>query len=296
MAELIPHSAFEVPETVNLHIWPRCNLACVYCYGTFPNRPRPLSIRDSRLILDALADAGVRRVTFSGGEPTLHPDLEQMVRHASARGLRTAIVTNGARLTDALLARLDLVGLSIDSADDGTQAALGRRLPGGRSYVAHIADVAGRVHAAGVRLKLNTVVTRLNLHEDLADIVIALRPTKWKPMQVVRVPGENDAMAPGLEISAEEFGEFVDRHERVAEAGIWYEPESAATIRTTYVMVDPSGRVFQHGPAGHLLSEPVVEVGLAHAMNQVGGYDRAEFERRGGHVDVRRLPVVAGAR
>lgn len=294
MAELSKREFYAVPETVNLHVWPKCNLACRYCYGSFPDRPPTLPARDWCRIIDMLAAERVRRVTLSGGEPTLHPELETMVRHARACGLQTSIVTNGVRLTDALISQLDLVGLSLDSANETTQAALGRRLPAGRSYVEHIRGVAVRVHENGARFKLNTVVTRLNLAEDLSAVVLDLRPSKWKPMQFVYVRGENDASAADLAVTGSEFDQFVERHSRVADAAIWYEPESADTIRSTYVMVGPAGRLFQHGPDGHQRSAPLLQVGLVRALAQVGGYDRAEFERRGGHVDVRRLAIMQG--
>ena len=57
-------------ETVNLHVWPKCNLHCAYCYGGFPARPRHLPASHWALIINRLAGEGVRRVTFSGGDPT----------------------------------------------------------------------------------------------------------------------------------------------------------------------------------------------------------------------------------
>jgi len=59
-------------------------------------------------------------------------------------------------------------------------------------------------------------------------------------------------------------------------------------------MIDPVGRLFQHGPDGHARSAPLLAVGLEHAMASVGGYDRARFVERGGAVDVRRLPLMKG--
>jgi radical S-adenosyl methionine domain-containing protein 2 len=283
------------PETVNLHIWPKCNLTCSYCYATFPGRPRSLSGREWCAVIDALAAAGVKRLTFSGGEPTLHPDLARLLAHARQRALQTSIITNAARLTDEMLARLDLIGITIDSADDQVQARMGRRLPRGRSYREHVERVACRAHAAGVRLKVNTVVTSLNVSEDLGPLIVGLRPVKWKALQFVHVPGENDRAAAALQVKFDEFRRFVERHRCVERAGIWMVAESAATIRTTYVMVDPLGRLFQNGPHGYALSAPLLEVGLAAAMAEVGGYDRAAFEARGGHVDVLRLPLWKGA-
>ena len=281
-------------ETVNLHVWGKCNLKCVYCYGTFPERPRSLPLASWCGILDELRESGVRRVTFSGGEPTLHPDLASMLRHARTIGLQTSIITNGARLTDDMIDLLDLVGISLDATDEDVLGRLGRRRPGDPSYVEHTARIARRVRSAGGRLKINTVVTALNANENLTDTLLELRPDKWKPMQFTFVPGENDRSADALRIDEQTFEEFVQRHVRVAQAGIWVEAESEQTIASTYVMIDPEGRVFQHAPGGHRLSRPVLDMGIRQALREAGGYDRARFEARGGHVDIRRLPVVGG--
>jgi radical S-adenosyl methionine domain-containing protein 2 len=280
------------PETVNLHIWPKCNLKCRYCYGRFPELRASLAGAEWCALIDIIAQAGVRRVTFSGGEPTLHPSFLQMLRHARHADLQTSIITNGTRLKDSMLAELDLVGLSIDSADDALQGRLGRSLPRGCSYREHVADIVRRARRFGAHVKLNTVVTAMNADEDLSDLLLRLRPDKWKALQFVRVPGENDDNAAELEVTLSQFEAFVARHQHLASRGIWLVPETAATIRTTYVMIDPAGRLFQHGPGAHSRSAPVLEVGLSQALQSVGAYDRAAFVARGGAVDVRRLPLL----
>lgn len=279
-------------ETVNLHVWGRCNLKCVYCYGSFPEDPRSLPLATWKCILLELAAHDVRRVTFSGGEPTLHPSLLEMMSYAKGLGLQVSIITNGTRLTDPMLEVLDVVGITLDAVSEPLLREMGRGLPRGWSYVQHTMDVAQRARAHGAYVKVNTVVTTMNASEQLSAVLLELRPDKWKPMQFTEVLGENDGAAPRLRVTEKIFQEFVDRHAAVGAAGIWVQPESESTIRGTYVMVDPTGRIFQHTGAAHRLSEPVQEVGFERALAQTGGYDREAFVARGGHVDVRRLPVL----
>jgi radical S-adenosyl methionine domain-containing protein 2 len=277
-------------ETVNLHVVRHCNLRCRYCYGGFPERPPPLDLAGWCLILDEIHRAEVRRVTFSGGEPTLHRDLLGMIEYARGVGLQTGIITNARFLTDAMLAGLDLVGITLDSADEETLVQLGRKRQGEGSYVDHVLQVAARARLAGARLKVNTVVTALNVHESLTHVLLQMTPEKWKPLQFTHVPGENDAAAADLRVSDEAFDAFVERHRQVLEdAGVWVAPERDGVVRSTYVMIDPSGRVFRSGPNGYVKSEEVSRVGLRAAIEQVGGYDRAGFRARGGHVDVLQL-------
>lgn len=281
-----------IPETVNIHLWPRCNLRCHYCYGQFPERPRTLPLVAWSTIARSLAAAGVRRLSFSGGEPTLHPDMLGIARATREAGLMTSIVSNGARLSAELLAEMDVVALSIDAGDDAGNKRVGRVGPAGRSYVEHIASAAARVRAAGGGLKLNTVVTRLNLDADLTALCRRVRPDKFKLLQFVAVEGENAERAHELAVSREEFERFVDRHRPLERDGIWVQPESADTIATSYVMVDPSGRLFQHHEGRHVRSRPLTETTFEEALRSVGGYDHDVFEARGGALTVRRLPLL----
>jgi radical S-adenosyl methionine domain-containing protein 2 len=276
-------------ETVNLHVWGKCNLHCGYCYGTFPERPTALPLASWCRILDELRLREVVRVTFSGGEPTLHPDLLGMIEHARAIGLQTSIITNGARLSDEMLRGLESVGLTLDADDDALLVRIGRGLPAGRSYLEHTRETVRRAKRAGCIVKINTVVTAINAGLDLTAEILALAPYKWKALQFTYVPGENDAEAENLRISEDEFRAFVERHGAVAASGIWVEAESASVVSKTYVMIDPLGRVFQHASGGHRVSRPVLEVGLDVALREAGGYDREAFVQRGGHVDVRSL-------
>ena len=281
-------------ETINANIWSKCNLRCSYCYGDFPERPRQAPLQEWLAILDAVAPF-TRRVTFCGGEPTLNPHVGELLDRVEALGLQTSIITNGAKLTDHLLAKLDLVGMTLDATDEPTLRALGRSTPTWPDYFGHLRDAARRIREAGrPLLKLNTVVSRRNLHVDLVPALAELEPTKWKPLQFTVVDGENAHQAAALSITQAEFDEFVERHRARLPRSLWVAPEEEATVRSTYVMIDPSGRLFSTATGAKVFSAPILEVGLERALAQVGGYDRERFQTRGGHVDVlgrRHLPV-----
>ncbi|MFO0750343.1 MAG: viperin family antiviral radical SAM protein [Myxococcota bacterium] len=241
-----------------------------------------LSLDDARRrLIDALADAGAEKLNFAGGEPTLRPDLAELVRHAKARGFVTSIVTNGAKLEallDACDGALDWVALSVDSAVEATQRLLGR---GKGRHVEQALRLAGRCHARGVRLKLNTVVTRLNHDEDMSTFVRAARPERWKVFQVLRVVGENDGRVEPLLISAEEFHAVVARHAPLAAEGLQPVAEDNDAMTDSYAMIDPLGRFYGNTAGIHRVSPPILEVGVAAGLSAVG-YDPAKFSARGG--------------
>src|SRR4051812_48062780 len=63
----------------------RCNLACTYC-NEFDKDSRPVPTSEMLQRIDQLSAHGTSIITFSGGEPTLHPDLDLLVRRVRALG------------------------------------------------------------------------------------------------------------------------------------------------------------------------------------------------------------------
>src|SRR6266576_5055202 len=79
-----------------VHIIPnrRCNLACTYC-NEFDDFSKPVPLEEMKKRLDILADMGTSIITISGGEPLMHPDLDEVIRHMRRRGLIAGLITNG---------------------------------------------------------------------------------------------------------------------------------------------------------------------------------------------------------
>jgi len=93
----------------------RCNLSCGYCneYDDF-SPPVPLETLLARI--DHLAKLKTAAITFTGGEPLLHPHLEQIIRGARGHGMIVTMITNGFRLSRKWIERLnaaDLQGMQI---------------------------------------------------------------------------------------------------------------------------------------------------------------------------------------
>lgn len=97
---------------VMAHIIPirRCNLSCTYCneYDDY-SKPVPTDRMIERL--DRLADLGTTIVTFSGGEPLLHPELDSLIGHLRKRKVISGLITNGYLLTPQRIRQLNDAGL-----------------------------------------------------------------------------------------------------------------------------------------------------------------------------------------
>ena len=95
-----------------VHIIPtrRCNLACTYC-NEFDDFSNPVPLEEMKKRLDILADMGTSIITISGGEPLLHPELDDIIRHTRRRGMIAGMITNGFLLTQKRIEELNRAGL-----------------------------------------------------------------------------------------------------------------------------------------------------------------------------------------
>lgn len=114
------------------HIIPirRCNLACTYC-NEFDDFSKPVPTEEMFRRIDRLGEMGTSIVTISGGEPLLHPDLDEIIRRIRKNGIIAGMITNGYLLVADRIERLNRAGLeylqiSIDNAipDDVSKKSL----------------------------------------------------------------------------------------------------------------------------------------------------------------------------
>jgi MoaA/NifB/PqqE/SkfB family radical SAM enzyme len=114
------------------HIIPmrRCNLACTYC-NEFDDFSKPVPIEEMYRRIDKLGALGTAVVTISGGEPLMHPELDDVIRRIRHNGMIAGLITNGYLLVAERIQRLNRAGLewlqiSIDNVnpDDVSKKSL----------------------------------------------------------------------------------------------------------------------------------------------------------------------------
>ena len=114
------------------HIIPmrRCNLSCTYC-NEFDDFSKPVPLEEMQTRIDRLGSFGTSVITISGGEPLLHPDLDEIIRRIRHTGIIAGIITNGYLLTADRIQRFNRAGLeflqiSIDNVqpDDVSKKSL----------------------------------------------------------------------------------------------------------------------------------------------------------------------------
>ena len=155
----------------------RCPLQCPYC-----SNPVALQKKSEELPTDLWVRAfqeaarlGILQVHLSGGEPTVRPDLEELVQTCADLHLYTNLITSGVLLTPGRLKALATAGLDhVQLSLQGATAALANRIGGFAGGHQKKLQVARWITDANLPLTLNLVVHRQNLQEVDAVIDLAL--------------------------------------------------------------------------------------------------------------------------
>ncbi len=111
------------PYRLDLALTYQCNNDCAHCYNARPRNMATLPTADWKAILDRAWQIGIPHVVFTGGEPTLFPDLPELIAHAEQNGQITGLNTNGRRLGNCeylnhlIDAGLDHVQITLESHD-----------------------------------------------------------------------------------------------------------------------------------------------------------------------------------
>jgi 12,18-didecarboxysiroheme deacetylase len=148
-----------------------CNLRCAHCYSGSgcDAASGELTTAEGKAFIDSLARFGAPVLLFSGGEPLLRPDLEELIAHATASGLRAVISTNGTRITPEVARRLkalnlSYVGVSLDGARQTHDRFRG--VPG--AFDEAIAGIRA-CREAGIKVGLRFTINRRN-HTEIPAV------------------------------------------------------------------------------------------------------------------------------
>src|SRR5262249_26110235 len=137
-----------------VHIIPmrRCNLACTYC-NEFDDFSAPVPLEEMFRRIDRLAALGASVITISGGEPLMHPELDDVIRRIRSHGMIAGLITNGYLLVPERVRRLNRAGLeylqiSIDNVqpDDVSMKSL-KVLDKKLEWLAEHADFAVNINS-----------------------------------------------------------------------------------------------------------------------------------------------------
>ena len=161
---------------LRLSVTDRCDLRCTYCMPErmqFLPKAEVLSLEELYALARSFMARGVRTIRLTGGEPLVRRDVIDLVRvigrHVGAELDEVTLTTNGTQLAsnaDALArAGVRRINVSLDTRDPATFRALSRR-----DALPQVLEGIAAARAAGLKVKLNTVVMRGVNDAEISDL------------------------------------------------------------------------------------------------------------------------------
>jgi radical SAM protein with 4Fe4S-binding SPASM domain len=160
-----------------------CNMHCPHCYAAAVTTPAPTDLThlEGINLIDQLAEAGVRVVIFSGGEPLLRGDVFELIAHAKRRGISPQLSTNGVLIDEGVAEDLAdvgvaYVGISIDGMERFNDAYRG--MSGGFDAALRALHNAKR---ANMKTGLRMTLTQRNLDhlESMLEVAREVRVNRF---------------------------------------------------------------------------------------------------------------------
>lgn len=260
-----------VPNSVCWNITCKCNDTCEFCYRE--QNVVELSYQDKRTVIDKVAKAGVKKLTFAGGEPLLVENIKELILYAKQQGLVVSLTTNGILLENNdedlffLLRQLDWLTFSLDGADDVVQSKMSRNKYHA-SRVMKLLEISHNYSERKCKLKLNTVISSVNSEEiiSIVDIVNRYNIERWKLFQFTPVRGSAEKNQNIYSISDEKYLQVVNQiKEALKSENVVVSNSDHENIGTAYFVIFPNGdiRVSEsqgEKVVGNILSDEVSEM------------------------------------
>jgi len=259
----------------------RCQNRCFFCYASAPDRGRSvphMTTGQVKIILDKIVDqARVPTVSFTGGEPTLRPDLPELIAYARSRGLRTNLITNGLRCAEEgyavslAEAGLNSAQVSLEAGDAATHDAVVAH-PGA---FARTLQGVRNLKAAGIHTHTNTTINARNRHALPAMVdFLADMEQEYLSMNMVIRTGDAVGMP---DVGYDEIGQVVlplkDRAEERGMRFVWYSPVPYCLFNTAAHGLGSQGCAAADGllsiaPDGQVLPCSSFEQGIGNLLEE----------------------------
>lgn len=225
------------PFRMDLALTYRCNNDCVHCYNDRTRIGSELTTGQWFEVLDKLWQIGIPHIIFTGGEPTLRPDLPDLIHHAEKNGQITGLNTNARKLADQgflnqlVQAGLDHVQITVESHDPGIHDRMVHSEGAWDQTISGLRNVL----ASPLYVMTNTTLLRQNCRELLPTLKFLHElgvPTIG--LNALIYSGKGSTMGDGLdELELEPLllnaRDFIDQS---GQKMIWYSP-------TEYCHFDP---------------------------------------------------------
>lgn len=181
-----------------------CNLACLHCLAGHANAERSDLTKEGRLLAaGVIAQVGLDRITWTGGEPTLCPDLPDLLRIMQNAGISSTITTHGLSLRDSVLTAVDKKRDCLRFSFDGMRETH-NFIRNANLFDRTLAELA-RMRKLGFRIEANLSAMKRNM-DDLPDLAHLLADQGVGGIVIIGLVHRESAIDNHLEaLSREQF-------------------------------------------------------------------------------------------
>ncbi len=194
-----------LPVNVTWMITNRCNYNCEFCFRFFERKE--LDYKTAVKITDKLAAAGLRKISWAGGEPLLWPRMMDLIDYTHQHSIDTMLISNGELITQDMIARfkenLDWLNLPLDGSSPEMSNAMTRK----EGHFQRVIKIFDQLKDSGVKLKINTVASKINI-DDIVNMVPLIKRfniKRWKIFQFYPVRGDAVDSADKFSLSPKRF-------------------------------------------------------------------------------------------
>lgn len=261
-----------LPRILTAELTYRCNHSCLFCSCPWEAdksvKETELSTREWQNIFRVVKKYGVEQVTFSGGEATLRGDFFEILDAATALGLSIGVISNGCRIDETFLYKLQkyhlLLSISVPGIDTFARTT-------GRDNIEHILNLFDMCRKLGIRTVANITVTKINFEELYQNIALPLIHGASYVLLNRFLPGGRGLENTKYLLSIDEINQMFDIAEEILErAGVyghvgtelpyciiktperyrWLQITSLCAAAKSFFVIDPSGyvKVCNHSP------------------------------------------------
>lgn len=227
---------------INLHFTDFCNYHCKHCFVKKENYE--LSLDELKTVVDKIhkyfSDNNIKgRINLAGGEPLMSRNIDKLIEYISSKNIEVSIITNGYYLDEIFIERhknqISTIGISVDSLDYDTNIKIGRCFKANVLSKEQLISICDKVKKSGIKLKINTCLSKLNINEDFNSFINTVSPNRYKIFQMVC--DDNDIVNKNNIVSDDEVMQFLNKIDYE------YIYESSNDMKQSYIIIDSEGNI-----------------------------------------------------
>ena len=230
-------------RSVCWNITSRCNENCKFCYRILTENEN--DIEKNKNILEILAKLSVDKISWTGGEALLYPNLIELLKISKSKGISNNLLTNSKALSKEKIKKLepylDYITLSYDSNNSDTYKIMGRGEEHGINVIQALDFI--KDNNINIKVKINTLVSKINKEEviDIGKTLEKYNIERWRLFKFMPLRNCAISNSTNFEISNEEFRKVVSNVKNLYGNHIQISERNEDKIQSKYLLINSVG-------------------------------------------------------